>query len=72
MPSMCRALGSILSITEQTVDREDLRGMQAPMHVGTAEGRGEAPEAGSVGSWIDTETEPEKKAQALGAGWLVM
>lgn len=48
-----------------------MRGVQTPVHVGTVEGRGEAPEAGSVGSWIDTETEPEKKAQALGSGWMV-
>lgn len=68
---MCSALGSILSITEQTnkptnsrriTHTEDMRGVQAPVHVGTVEGRAEAPEAGSVGNWIDTETEPEKKA----------
>lgn len=39
---------------------EHSRGVQIPVHVGTAEG--EAPEAGSVGSWADTETEPKKKA----------
>lgn len=87
LPSMRRALGSILSITEQTnrptnneestpsvlnrriTHLEDSRGVQILVHVGTAEG--EAPEAGSVGSWTDTETEPKKKARALRPGWMV-
>lgn len=47
-----------------------MRGVQTPVHVGTAEGRGEAPEAGSVGSWTDTETEPKREKSSGSQVWL--